>query len=63
MANIAQIAVIQDVCGILEVVPTAEVATIADTGTRELTEIEKMAYVVQKNKVFNPTTLQMSWKG
>lgn len=62
MENVVQFAINQSVRGIPEGVPIAELSTIVESGTRALSEIERMAYEVQKNKIFNPTTLRRSWK-
>lgn len=58
MANIVGIATNQIVEGILDGAPVAEQATIARRGTRGLTDVEKMAISVQKNKIFNPSMLK-----
>lgn len=39
-------------------VPLSELATIAAQSLRPLTEIERRTYAVQKNKIFNPSTLK-----
>lgn len=41
--------------------PLAELATIARSNIRALTNIEMRAQTVKKNKVFNPSTLKKSW--
>lgn len=61
MANTVQISTNQYVRAIPEGVPIAELATLANARTREFTKLEKMAYSVQKNKVFNPSTLKRRW--
>lgn len=58
MANTPQVAINQNAQVVPEGVPIAEQATIARTGAREFMKLEKVAYSVQKNKVFNPTTLK-----
>lgn len=47
---------------ILEGVPLTELATIAAHNICPLTEIERRANVVQKNKLFNLSTLKIQWK-
>lgn len=51
----------QEIQNIPEGVPLAELATIAKSNSCALTNIEKRAQTVKKNKVFNPNTLKKSW--